>query len=154
MNITYMIDNNQLSGKWQGTYTQKLKEDPDDDQIFEVEFEMELLNTEDGFTGTCYDLEIELGKKEKSSVSGFIERDIISFIKRYEHAIYLDEEAEEFLLDKEAKHPEIHYSGRFNAIEDKFEGTWEIEMNEELIGGDQLNTHLIYSSWWMKFISP
>lgn len=55
---------------------------------------MELLSTEDEFTGIFYDLEIEPGKKDKSSVNGFTEDEIISFIKRYEHAIYLDEEAE------------------------------------------------------------
>lgn len=31
-----MIENKIISGKWQGTYTQKLKEDPSDDRILEV----------------------------------------------------------------------------------------------------------------------
>lgn len=149
-----MSDNNQISGKWQGTYSQKLKEDPEDDQIFEVDFEMKLECAEDGFTGTCYDLEIESGKKEKSSISGFIEDKMISFIKRYEHSIYLDEHAEEFVLDKGATHSEIHYYGTFNSTENKFEGTWEIEIEKESVGSDQVNTSFIYGSWWMKFISP
>lgn len=35
----------------------------------------------------------------------------------------------------------------------KFQGAWEIERNEELIGGDKVNIYLIYGSWWMKFVS-
>lgn len=149
-----MTDKKLISGKWQGTYTQKLKEDPEDDKILEVAFEMELISAEGGFTGTCYDLEIELGKKEESYVSGFIDGEMISFIKRYEHTIYINEEAEEFILYKEAKHPEIHYYGRFNDAEERFEGNWEIEMDNESIGDDLLDTHLLYGSWWMELVSP
>jgi hypothetical protein len=141
------MDENKVSGTWKGVYTQMLQ---DEKSLFEVDFEMNLTGDEDGFIGACKDLEIEVGVKEKSKIRGFIDDMMISLVKEYEHLILLDIENEEFILDKESKHPEIHYYGTYNESNQRFEGTWEIESAVGNLSREEQLTWVEYGDWWME----
>lgn len=145
-----MIREEEINGNWKGDYTQEFK--GGDNQTIVVDFEIELKSEAKGFSGVCYDIEIEEGNREKSSIKGFIDGEIISFVKQYENAIYLDDETEEYILEKNPiePHPEIHYYGTYNADLKKFEGTWEIEVGEELIVPEEYGVELVVGEWWMK----
>jgi hypothetical protein len=59
-------------------------------------------------------------------VNGFIEDDLISFIKQYP-AYYSVNENDEVLIDRDQKHPTIHYYGTYDENASTLSGTWEIE---------------------------
>ena len=140
----------QINGSWKGMFSQIINED--DQTFFEADFNMKLVGDSEGFNGTCEDLEIEIGKKERSKIRGFIDDGMISMVKEYEHLILLDKETEEFILDKEMRHPEIHYYGTFNESTNRFEGTWEIESIVGNLGADEQLTYVEYGEWWMEGI--
>ncbi len=135
-----------MKGEWKGVYTQYLNEN----EFLEIDFEMMLNENEDGFNGICQDLEIEIGTKEKSSIRGFCEDSMISFIKVYENAIYLDRDTNEFVLDQENSGRDIHYYGTYNHDTEQFEGSWEIETSEDQIAEEKMNIGIEYGSWFMK----
>lgn len=140
---------NNIEGNWKGVYTQVLKEG---ESIYEAEFNMNLAGEEDEFTGSCEDVEIEVGIKERSKIRGFLDEGMISLVKEYEHLILLDSETGEFILDKERKHPEIHYYRRYNESNNRFEGTWEIESIVGNLSMDEQLTWVEYGEWWMERI--
>ena len=128
----------QIQGTWHGEYIDQYNEI--------VEFEIYLDQNENGFKGECYDL---YDKKIKSKIIGFVEDDLISFTKEYDEPIVSDEMGNVF-VDTEAHHPGIHYYGRFNADEIRFEGTWEIQVNESEFGQDESLVWFDYGAWWIE----
>jgi hypothetical protein len=141
------MNENMISGNWKGVFTQVLQEEK---LMFEVDFEMSLTGDEDGFNGDCKDLEVEEGIKEQSKVRGFIDDEMISLVKEYEHLILLNRKTETFILDKEKKHPEIHYYGTFNEATNRFEGTWEVESIVGSLNISKQLTCIENGTWWMQ----
>ena len=137
-----------ISGSWKGMFTQAL--DEDEHTYYEANFSMKLTGDSEAFEGTCEDLEIEVGKKERAKVRGFVDEGMISMVKEYEHLILLDRETKEFILDKEMRHPEIHYYGTFNDSTNRFEGTWEIESFVGNLGAEENLMYVEFGEWWME----
>ena len=127
-----------VEGVWRGEYADQY------DEI--VEFRIDLNQGEEGFEGICYDL---YEKSIESKVVGFIENDLISFVKEYEEAIVIDKIGDVF-VDKDSYHPGVHYYGRYNSETARFEGTWEIQVNESEFGKDESLIWFDYGSWWME----
>src|SRR6188768_1427113 len=102
-----------LTGKWKGFFSQVLgtKEDP---YVAEFDFEIDIIETENGFEGTCKDMEIEIGQNEKSVIKGFRDGQLISFTKQYANTIYYNVDKDELILEKGEKQDEIEYYGTLN----------------------------------------
>ncbi len=138
-----------LTGKWAGFFTQKF--DFNKDKSFEFYFEMDIEVSEDGFQGTCFDFEIEKGKKERSLIKGFIEGKMISFIKTYQNTILYDKETEELVLVKGNRQEEINYYGNYEPDNEKYSGTWEIS-EVDRVEFDNVFEYIESGYWEMKKI--
>ena len=139
-----------LTGKWKGYFSQVLgiEEDPYE---AEFDFEMEIVETENGFEGVCKDIEIEIGKREKSKIKGFRDGNLISFTKQYENSIFYDAENDELILEKGKKQDEIIHYGTLNECGNKFSGKWEILLGEEtILAGEEYQEHIAYGHWEME----
>jgi len=139
-----------LTGKWRGFFSQVLGT-RDDPYVAEFQFEMDIVETEDGFGGTCKDMEIEIGQNEKSIIRGFRDGRLISFTKQYENSIYYDDERDELILEKGHSQDEINYYGTLNDQGDKCSGKWEIVLNEEtILEGREYEQSLDFGHWEME----
>lgn len=105
---------------------------PDNLKGTSVPFEIEWNIIDGVINGTCVDDE---GKKvfdEPSTIYGFIENGIISFIKKYPKYWEMDEKGDTRIID-ELPPSEIHYFGV--AVNNRFEGEWEITVTYVLENG-------------------
>lgn len=121
---------------WNGFFTYRDGHDAEDLHL-EVPFTMELLFTEDSFTGISSDAEAEEIFDRPATVKGFIEEDRISFVLNYPCHYYKDEN-DKIVLDRNLKHPEIHYLGYFEDDRKSISGTWEMTVYEEKYFDDYL----------------
>lgn len=127
-----IINNTQI---WKGFFTYLQGYDAIDNYI-KVGFEMELNFDGDSFTGTSLDSESENIFQEPVIVKGFIENDIISFVKNYPYHYYKDEDGI-ITVDQNLSHPDIEYLGYYDDSENKFSGTWEMIISQEKISEDE-----------------
>ncbi|MFT7037012.1 MAG: hypothetical protein ACJA2S_005554 [Cyclobacteriaceae bacterium] len=135
-----------LSGNWEGEYSVDIgtEEQP---KVEYHTFRLELQDKEGELTGNCQDLTLD---NEPSTINGFQDDNIISFIKKYQRLIYADDSAE-YYGDSSEQHPDIHYSGSFNESENCLEGTWEIQVSEEQIGMQtELTTEIEFGRWYVR----
>jgi len=123
MNI---IHNKQI---WKGTFTYNEGYD-EIDQYIVVNFKMELVFNANSFVGTSTDSESENLFDQPIKVKGFIDDEKISFTLNYPFNYYKDENGI-IILNKEIKHPEIHYLGFWEDDKRSISGTWEMTTNEE-----------------------
>ena len=124
-----------LSGKWIGFFSQEF-DNKKDQYTAEFDFEMDLTESDGGFSGVCHDIEVELGQKERSSINGFVEDGMISFTKYYDHLVYFDCDSDELVLDKNQKGQEITFYGRYDEELNIFSGSWEVVEDDEIMGSD------------------
>ncbi len=135
-----------LTGTWEGEYTVDIGTE-DQPKVGHHSFRLELQDAEGDLTGSCEDLTLE---DEPSTISGFQDDKIISFIKKYQRLIFTDN-SDEYYGDSSEQHPDIHYSGTFNESEDCLEGTWEIQTSEEPIGlQTELTSEIQFGSWYAR----
>ena len=140
-----------LTGTWTGFFTQLLGNE-DDRYVAEFEFRMEITENENGFTGKCWDMEIEEGENEVSNIRGFRDGNMISFIKEYDNLITYDDKTDELVLDKESdSNEEIHYFGTFDSEKKAFIGEWEIKLDETKIP-EGFDVEMECGDWEMKKI--
>ncbi len=100
------------------------------DQYIEVAFTMELTFNDNSFTGISTDSESENVFDKPATVKGFIDENKISFVKNYPCSYYKDENGK-IILDRDSKHPDIHYLGFFDKDKKNISGTWEMTIYEE-----------------------
>jgi len=140
-----------LSGKWKGEYTLGPEYEIDEGKSFEFLLE---LNDKNGiFTGVCIEDELKEKLSKPITISGFWKKGLISFTKHYPFLFYYNEDGE-FIIDKTKQHPEIIYTGNYNAElclyignfemvvestpkgygwqESKLTGTWSMERIDRL----------------------
>jgi hypothetical protein len=106
---------------------------PDNLKETSVRFEIEWTLNDGVINGTCVDDE---GKKvfdEPSTIIGFIDNGIISFIKKYPKYWDIDENGVTRVFDEPPPY-EIHYSGV--AVDNRFEGEWEMTVAYILENGE------------------
>lgn len=114
-----------MNEKWNGHYVYG-EGYPDNLYGQAVPFEIKWINDDGSLTGTCTD---EITEKyydhRPATVQGFIEGNMISFIKQYPCYCTIDEAGNVTLYENQPA-AEIHYSGTL--VNDHFEGEWEISM--------------------------
>ena len=120
-------------------YPNKLQETP-------VPFEIEWTLTDGMINGICIDGGDKKNFDTPSTINGFIENNMISFIKTYPKYWNIDEHGETRIFD-EIPAPEIHYYGIF--IDNHFEGTWKMTVafvleNGEIGEYDYTGTWILY----------
>ena len=140
-----------LTGKWKGSFNQVFGPDGEPYEA-DFSFEMDIIETEDGFTGTCIDLEIEIGRKEKSKIQGFREGSLISFTKQYENSIHYDDKSDELVLNKTRSGHEITYYGNFDPEHNEYSGAWEYDVDEKP-NPDGYETQIEYGQWEMSKVN-
>jgi len=113
---------------WKGFFTYYEGYEPFK-KCIQVDFDMQISFDEDSFTGICSDSESKHIFEKPADVKGFIDEEKISFIKNYPCLYYKDEDGK-IMLDRELKHPEIHYLGYFNENKRNISGTWEMVVYE------------------------
>lgn len=136
---------NNLTGTWEGEYSINVGTD-EEPQIEYHGFRIELADQNGKLSGTSKDLTLS---DEPSKISGFRDNKIISFIKKYDRQIFLDEGSH--FADGNEEHSDIHYSGVFNQSENCFEGTWEIHEDEEQEGlQESFEERYFTGNWYMR----
>lgn len=130
-----MFKNGTLSGQWKGSFT--YGKDYGDLYGESVEFMMFLQEQNGVISGKCF----EMGGVGVSSeadlalIDGFFEKNHISFIKKYNHNTFFDEEGNvnnDFFKPSQ----EIIYEGEFDSPTNSFAGNWEIVTKTELENND------------------
>lgn len=86
-----------LTGKWKGEYTLGPEYETDEGKTFE--FILDLVDENGTFVGICIEREISEQLVEPISISGFWNKELISFTKQYPFSYYVDENGE-FVIDK------------------------------------------------------
>lgn len=137
-----------LTGQWKGTFT--LGKEYGDLEGDVTEFMM-FLNEENGvIEGKCFEMTGKLvsSNSDLALITGFFKDDTISFIKKYNHATYIDENGniqDDFFRPSQ----EINYTGIYNQNSKRFEGDWEIVERTEL-DGEGLIEYFSSGTWQMK----
>lgn len=126
---------------WKGFFTYLHTYDLFDTYI-EVAFRMDLTFNGNSFIGTSIDSESENIFMESIMVKGFIDNDIISFVKNYPYYYYKDEDGN-IIVDKDLEHPNIEYLGFYDQTEKKYSGTWEMIVSEEKISEDDYREEVL-----------
>ena len=107
-----IVDSNQI---WEGFFTYQDGYE-DIDQYIDVDFTMNLIFNGDSFHGTSEDSESKYFFDKPTQVKGFVDGNKISFVLNYPYAYFKDYDGQIF-VDKNSKHPEIHYFGIFDETE-------------------------------------
>lgn len=140
----------QFSGKWEGVYAQWKQYTEEKQEKEEVVFIADI-TVEDGIlSGTSEEQVTRELMGRPATLSGFVEGDVISFIKQYPYYYYLGDDGE-IKVDVSREHPPVHYSGMFDAATGIFSGEWEIEvyLDREEYGDDP---YLLRGGWELKKI--
>ncbi|MEQ9425700.1 MAG: hypothetical protein RJQ09_14850 [Cyclobacteriaceae bacterium] len=134
-----------LTGTWEGEYSINIGTDEEPNVEFHA-FQLKLIDKSGELTGTAHDLTLS---EEPSTISGFRDNDIVSFIKKYTRLVFAEDG--EYYGDETEQHPDIHYSGTFNIQENCYQGTWEIHENEEREGlQDEFEDQYFSGNWYMR----
>lgn len=120
-----------LSGYWQGTIIYGTDYGPDIEGK-ELFFEMTLAESDGEFTGIARDTGGFGNSDDEATVSGFWDKETISFIKKYKSYHEFDEYGN-LNKDENIEPFEINYTGTFNLEKSLFEGDWEIIIQSELL---------------------
>lgn len=111
-----------MTEKWVGNYVYD-EPHPEGTKSIPVPFYVEWTIVDGILTGTCTDDETKMHFDRPSTIQGFIEDEVISFIKRYPCSWNADETGNVILYEREPP-IDIHYSGTL--VDDHYEGEWEM----------------------------
>jgi hypothetical protein len=138
----------EINGQWKGFFW--YGKEYGDLEGESVEFMMFLECSNGEIKGKCF----EMGGVGVSSnadialINGFINQNQISFIKKYNHATFFDENGN--VQDDHLKpSQEIHYEGIFDEKGCEFSGEWEIIERSEIYG-DHFVEYVCTGTWMMK----
>ena len=86
--------------------------------------------------------------KKPAILTGFIEGNVISFIKQYPFYYSTDENLE-IKVDFSKAHPPVHYSGLYDPVSGVLSGDWEIEvfLDRNMYGSDPF---LVVGTWELR----
>jgi hypothetical protein len=137
-----------ISGKWKGEYI--CGPEYDNAQGHTVEFILELNENNGSISGICIDFETKEHFSEPITVSGFIDKDFISFIKQYPFLYSIGEQGQ-VIVDRTKPHPEITYSGEFDSETNSFLGEWDLVVDSQKFGDGYFDDSLT-GTWTMRKI--
>lgn len=119
-----------------------------DDEIYRrQQFTMSVNLKNGSFSGEVEeDVFSEITGGEKVAVRGFIEYDLISFVKRYPFR-YISKNGQPY-IDRTQRGHEVTYQGYFDENEGKWEGHWEVSISEEWIRGSTAYMERFIRGFW------
>jgi len=82
------------------------------------------------FEGTVIEEEFTSFTNDLVHVKGFIEEDLISFVKTYPYLFEANDNGE-MLIDKSQRGHSVIYQGYYDQSKDGWEGEWEVKISEE-----------------------
>jgi hypothetical protein len=136
-----------IDGTWYGELTYGEENGPDL-QNKKLKFRMIIEENDGDITGECIDTEGTGVIPEPASINGFVEDNMISFVKQYPSFYIIDQKGEiKEIPEKEP--PEFNYSGYYNPGNDTFEGDWHVvyEIKQLTFGFAE---YAISGTWMMK----
>ncbi|MBY0477629.1 MAG: hypothetical protein K2Q24_08270 [Chitinophagaceae bacterium] len=138
----------EITGQWKGSFWYGPEYGAIEGESVEFMMFLEAKNGE--FEGKCF----EMGgvgvspNADLALIKGFIKDGVISFVKKYNHATFFDEDGnvqDDFFKPSH----EIIYHGEYTESDHKFLGDWEIVTKVEDSGGDMIE-YLCTGTWEMK----
>lgn len=135
-------------GQYQGYY----RYGPEYGEIVEgkeVEFRMfidQVFNYQ--FSGKVIDWDGFGAEGEVAFVSGFVQDDMISFVKQYDRSFIIDEFGVSSIVENQPGH-KVEYEGHYDVATRSFIGTWEIKVDSEDLG-DFIVEELVTGTWRMS----
>ena len=137
------MSNINLNGLWTFVivYGPEYEEMENKELIFEAEF------TQDGdtFTATGMDKDGVGMSPDLARMKGFIDENMISFVKQYEFSHYASGDGKTIVDNNNPGH-EINYYGTYDATTNSFSGDWDITTRPIGVGYDVTAT----GTWSMK----
>ena len=133
-----------LEGKWKGYYAYGQGYPP---PYFGERVAMEVIlkgDDDDGFEGIASEEESPISIPDESKISGFMQEDMISFVKTYPNYYQLNEDREYGV--QEGKEMELRNHGYYDEKYACFFGFWELEVEvfDNIMGPSQV----IYGGTW------
>lgn len=130
---------------WIGHYNYRLEDEISENHNFEIH-----ANLDDGsFSGVAIEEEFTQLTGDKPTVKGFIEDDMISFVKSYPYLFETDENGKQ-IIDKSIRGHQVEYEGYFEEDKGSWSGTWEIHFGEQKIDIGNYEFQFIMGEWSMK----
>lgn len=139
-----------LNGKWAGTLVYG-NGYPENIINQELSFELIISEFNEVITGYGKDIAGCGINPSECHIRGFVDGDMISFIKQYKSAGYFDQHGASFIIEDKAS-IDITYNGTFNPEKNQYEGEWDILLDQEQYG----NKTFIYEcvgTWTMHKLS-
>ena len=134
-------------GQWQGFYKFG-REYGEMIEGKEAQFRMFVETFQNGqFSGRTIDWEGYGAEGHTAIIKGFVDGDLISFTKKYEHYLYFDEWGNT-LVDEQQRGLTVVYEGRFDEGSKQYAGTWEISVELEHTP-DATWADVMTVTWWM-----
>ena len=116
----------ELSGTWTGHFTYNV----DEHNVFfgiQTPITLSLTSIDGTIEGTCYDEEYASLVKERILVRGFEEEGFISLMVKYPFYCFKDQDRK-MHIDYQFPHPDKHFSGTYDQVNQVLHGIWEMEM--------------------------
>ena len=142
-----MENNIKVDGTWYGELTYGEEYGPDL-QNKKLKFRLIIKENDGDISGECIDTEGTGVISEPASINGFVEDNMISFIKQYP-SFYIIDQKGEIREIPEKEPPEFNYSGYYNPENDTFEGDWHVvyEIKQLTFGFAE---YALSGTWMMK----
>lgn len=130
---------------WKGFFEYELDKELNE----RVDFTLDLLFEQNSFSGFGVDRESKsLFKEGDVRIKGFIDGDLISFIKVYPYNYFFNEETSRFEIDYSIKNHTVEYLGYFQRETQKYEGTYRAVIDSGMPGTDGLYEEEFYTGYW------
>lgn len=114
-----------------------------------ISFEIEADYSDGSFEGSVFEDEFSNVTSELIHVKGFIDAEMISFVKTYPFYYSIDEKGFT-IIDKTIRGHKVIYQGHFNKEDETWNGEWEIIHSEEKISFGVYKTNSLIGPWKMK----
>jgi hypothetical protein len=142
-----MTVNISFSGKWKGEFVYGPEYGDIEGEKATFMFFVDK-NDETGFEGRSFDIDGVGVNAEVAIVRGFIDDDMISFIKQYPTTVVFQQDGSLETISTKPS-PEIHYIGEYNERLQMFKGSWEMVWSEVKQGEGYLE-YLCTGKWEMR----
>lgn len=117
----------------------------------EVKFLINIFIDDFSFKGVAEDEESKEYFDKPATVKGFFENDFISFVMKYPHLYFLDEN-NKIVVDKQSKHPDVNYYGVFDRESKSYKGEWEMIYDVEQLS-DGIIEEVFSGNWELKKVN-
>ena len=135
-----------ISVKWTGEY--KYGGEYPEIEGTTVAFEIQMTEQDGIISGTCIDEDTKEIFKDPIKIKGFIDGNVISFIKTYPYYYFLDKDGK-IVIDNSMPPHSVSYSGSLNDRKDSCAGDWEITADSQTFG-EFIIDDIMTGTWKME----